>query len=171
MKSAIYAVLVIILIVAGGFYYYRSNYFGTVDVYVTTGNADPVYLTISSIMIHSTSGQWITISNKSTTVLLGGNLSFLASGTVPTGNYTELRLIVTSGIVEIGGINISVSVPSGVLKVPIVAGGLHVSGSTTKRLEIIIGPHLVSVGNGKYIISPVITAEQFDSLNIPTYFS
>jgi len=47
MKSAVYAVLVIILIVAGGFYYYRLTYFGTVDVYVTTGNADPVYLTIS----------------------------------------------------------------------------------------------------------------------------
>ncbi|MDG6927932.1 MAG: DUF4382 domain-containing protein [Nitrososphaerota archaeon] len=159
-RIAVYGIIAIIIIAAGGYAYYRYAYFGTVDVYVTTGNADPLYVTTSSIMLHSTSGQWITVSNKTTTVLLGGNLSFLASSTVPAGNYTELRLVVSSATVEIAGFNVSVTVPSGVFKVPIIAGGLHVSGGAASRLEIIIGPHLVSTGNGQYIISPVITAKQ-----------
>ncbi len=160
MNKAVTAIVVIVIIaLAGaGLYYYTSH--GTVEVYVTTGNSDPIYLTISSIMLHSKSGQWITVSNTTRTVLLSSNLSFLASASVPAGNYTEVRLIISSATVTIGGVNISVTVPSGVIKIPIIAGGLKVSGGSTAKLEIIIGPHLVSTKSGKYILSPVITAMQ-----------
>ncbi len=158
-KSVLAIIVIVIVAVAGvGIYYYSS--YGSLDVYVTTGNSDPIYLTISSIMLHSKSGQWITVSNATKTVLLTSNLSFLASSTIPAGNYTEIRLVISSATATIGGINISVKVPSGVIKIPIIAGGLKVSGGSTSKLEIIIGPHLVSTGNGKYIFSPVITARQ-----------
>ena len=160
MNKAVTAIvaIVIIALAGAGLYYYTSH--GTVEVYVTTGNSDPIYLTISSIMLHSKSGQWITVSNTTRTVLLSSNLSFLASASVPAGNYTEVRLIISSATVTIGGVNISVTVPSGVIKIPIIAGGLKVSGGSTAKLEIIIGPHLVSTKSGKYILSPVITAIQ-----------
>lgn len=160
MNKAVTAIvaIVIIALAGAGLYYYTSH--GTVEVYVTTGNSDPIYLTISSIMLHSKSGQWITVSNTTRTVLLSSNLSFLASASVPAGNYTEVKLIISSATVTIGGVNISVTVPSGVIKIPIIAGGLKVSGGSTAKLEIIIGPHLVSTKSGKYILSPVITAMQ-----------
>ncbi len=160
-KGSLISIIIIILIIvalAGAGYYYSS--YGSVDVYVTTGNSDPVYLTVTSIMLHSKSGQWITVSNATKTVLLSSNLSFLASSTVPAGNYTEVRLVISSATVTIGGINLSITVPSGVIKIPIIKGGLKVSGGSTAKLEILIGPHLITTGNGKYILSPVITAVQ-----------
>ncbi len=160
-RAAVYGTIGVIIIAAvtGGYLYYYYSH-GVVDVYVTTGNGDPVYITVSSIMIHSSSGQWITVSNTTKTVLLGGNLSFLSSSTVPAGNYTEVRLVISSATVEISDVNFSVTVPSGVLKIPIVAGGLHVSGGSTAKLEILIGPHIINTGNGRYILSPVVTAMQ-----------
>jgi hypothetical protein len=150
------------VVVAGiGFYYYSS--YGTVNVYVTTGNSDPIlqyYITVSSVMIHSKTGQWVTISNSTKTVLLSSNLSFLASSKIPVGNYTEVRLVIKSATVSIGGINVSVNVPSGVFKIPIIAGGLRVQGGSTSKLEIIVGPHLIMTGKGNYILSPVVTAMQ-----------
>jgi hypothetical protein len=54
-------------------------------------------------------------------------------------------------------------VPSGVLKVPIIGGGLRVRGGSTADLEILVGPHLVTTGGGRVILSPVMTAEQVPS--------
>ncbi len=152
-------IAIIVIAAAGGYYYYVTSH-GTVDIYVTTGNADPIYLTISSVMLHSKSGQWITISNQTKTVLLSSNLSFLASASIPPGNYTEVRLVISSATVTIAGVNVTVSVPSGVIKIPIVPGGLKVQGGKTAKLEILIGPHLIQNGRGQYILSPVITATQ-----------
>ncbi len=158
-KTFLAAIIAVIVVVAGiGFYYYSS--YGTVNVYVTTGNSDPIYITISSVMIHSKTGQWVTVSNTTKTVLLSSNLSFLASSKIPVGNYTEVRLVIKSATASIGGINVSVSVPSGVIKIPIIAGGLRVQGGSTSKLEIIVGPHLIMTGKGNYILSPVITAMQ-----------
>jgi uncharacterized protein YxeA len=161
MKGAlIIAIIVVLAIAATGFFAYLHFEYGTLRVYVTTGNVDPIYLTISSIMIHSTTKGWITLSNTTKTVELTQNLSFLASANVPIGNYTEVRLVVTRVTASIGGVNVSVSLPSGVLKIPIVKGGLRVSGGEVSALALIIGPHIIQEGNGSYILSPVVTAEQ-----------
>ena len=156
-KIAFVAVVLALIAAVGTTYYYYSG--GDVRAYVTTGNPDPLYLTVSSVMLHSKSGAWITVSNSTTTVQLNSNLSFLSSARVPAGNYTEVRLFLKSAQATIGSINVSVSIPNGEVIIPVTMGGLYVAGGSTAYLAIIIGPHLVSTANG-YTLSPVITAKQ-----------
>ena len=81
--GVIAAVVVIVVAVAAvGAYYYMTRG-GTVYFYLTdpgnpfssSSNSSPtaIYLTITSIMIHSTSKGWITVSNKTMTVQLNGH--------------------------------------------------------------------------------------------------
>jgi len=120
--GVIAAVVVIVVVVAAvGAYYYMTRG-GTVYFYLTdpgnpsssSSNSSPtaIYLTITSIMIHSTSKGWITVSNKTMTVQLSSSLSFLSSATLPPGNYTEVRLVVSAVTVQMGPVNVSASLPS-----------------------------------------------------------
>lgn len=161
-KTAVFAAVIVALVAGGSlvaYGYYSTN--GTIRVYATTGNPDPLYLTVSSIMIHSTSNSsgWITIMNKSDTILLNGNLSFISSATIPTGNYTMIRLIVSAVQITIGGLNVSVKLPSSMLEIPIIKQGLEIRGGQTSGLAVVFGPHIVMTGNGSYILSPVLLAE------------
>jgi|BEDMetMinimDraft_2_1075160.scaffolds.fasta_scaffold00005_54 hypothetical protein len=155
---------VLAIIVLGGtitLYYYYSG--GQVNVYATTGNPDPIYLIIQSVELHSKSGGWMTVFNHTVTVQLNDNLSFLSSTRIPAGNYTEVRLTLRGAIVTIGNINVSVSVPSNKIEIPVVPNGLNVQAGSTVYLAVIFGPHLVSNGNGNYILSPVVTARQINA--------
>jgi len=156
--------VVLAVIVLGGsitLYYYYSG--GQVNVYATTGNPDPIYLTVQAIELHSKSGIWMTVFNNTATVQLNDNLSFLSSTRIPAGNYTEVRMTLRGATVTIGNINVSVSVPSNKIEIPIVPNGLNVQGGSTVYLAVIFGPHLVSNGNGNYILSPVVTARQISA--------
>jgi len=172
--GVIAAVVVIVVVVAAvGAYYYMTMRGGTVYFYLTdpgnpsssSSNSSPtaIYLTITSIMIHSTSKGWITVSNKTMTVQLSSSLSFLSSATLPPGNYTEVRLVVSAVTVQMGPVNVSASLPSGVLKIPIIKGGLQVTSGRTAYLVIYMGPHLTTTGAGQVILRPVITAEAYYS--------
>lgn len=159
-RNVIIALILVVIVAAGGFllYYYYTQ--GQVNVYATTGNPDPIYITIQSVELHSKSGNWITLFNKSLTVQLNDNLSFLSSLRIPAGNYTEVRILVKSATITIGNVNVTLTVPSNKIEVPIVPSGLYVSGGSSVYLAIIFGPHLVSNGNGGYILSPVVAAKQ-----------
>ncbi|MGC8613286.1 MAG: DUF4382 domain-containing protein [Conexivisphaera sp.] len=157
--SVMVIAIVIVAALAGVVLYYHYSY-GTVEVYVQGDPSFAVYITVSSVMLHSESGGWITLSNSSTTVQLTNSPQLLTSSTIPAGNYTELRMVVSSAEVTVGPVNVTASVPSGILKIPIIKGGLHVTGGSTAKLEVLMGPHLVSTGNGQYMLSPVVTAEQ-----------
>jgi hypothetical protein len=162
-RTALAAVIAVVIVIAAGAALYYHYSYGSVDVYVQGDPSLAVYVTISSLMLHSNSGGWITVSNATETVQITDTPQLLASSTIPAGNYTEVRLVVSSAEVTIGPINVSASVPSGVIKVPIIRGGLRVSGGSTAGLKILIGPHLVTTGNGQVMISPVVTAEQVNS--------
>ncbi len=163
MNRALIAAVVAIVVAAAGaaaWYHYSR---GTLNVYVEGDPDAAVYVTVSSVMLHSESGGWVTVSNSTRTVELTPSPQLLASSSVPAGNYTEVRLVIASAEVTIGPVNVTAEVPSGVLKVPIIGGGLRVRGGSTADLEILVGPHLVTTGGGRVILSPVMTAEQVPS--------
>jgi hypothetical protein len=162
-RNVVIAAVLIAIVAAGGggLYYYYSG--GQVNVYATTGNPDPIYLTVQSVELHSKSGDWMTVFNHTMTVQLNDNLSFLSSTRVPAGNYTEVRLILKGATVTIANINVSVAVPSNKIEIPIVPNGLNVQAGSTVYLAVIFGPHLVNNGNGNYILSPVVTARQISA--------
>lgn len=152
-------VLGVVIIVSAFLGYYLYNYFnyGQVNVYIQ----DPpnqglaVYLTVSSIMIHQTNGSWITLSNRTITVLLSSNMTFLASSKLPVGEYNEIFLGVSSATVQLGSVNVTAKLPSYVFKVHII-GGLKLTGGSTHNV-LISFPHL-TLSDGEIIISPSVTA-------------
>lgn len=167
MKSSVIAAIAVVVIVvaaAGGYYAYASTRGGEVYVYVedpghSNSSVLGIYLTVSSIMVHSsTTGKWITISNRSETVALSSVPQLLASSSIPQGNYTEVRLYITSVTVQVGSINVSARVPSSVLKIPIVNGGLSVRPGRKAYLVISMGPHVTQTGSGAWLVSPVAVA-------------
>ncbi|MGC9071212.1 MAG: DUF4382 domain-containing protein, partial [Acidilobus sp.] len=82
---------------------------------------------------------------------------------LPAGNYTEVRLMVSAVTVQVGSVNVSATLPSSVLKIPIVQGGLQVSRGRTAYLVIYMGPHLTQTGSGQYILRPEISAVAYYS--------
>ncbi|TRM94433.1 hypothetical protein DMP16_09140, partial [Sulfolobus sp. B1] len=77
MNKLLIAGVILIILIAGGLYGYYYFSTGTVKIYLQDAPSSSqllkIYLTISSIMIHRTnstnSSAWITISNKTITVL------------------------------------------------------------------------------------------------------
>jgi|BEDMetMinimDraft_2_1075160.scaffolds.fasta_scaffold21428_2 hypothetical protein len=149
--------IIVVIVAAGGVFGYQYLSTGQVNVYVKVPS-DPLFFTVNSVMIHSSSGSWITISNKTVTFQLSSNLTMIASSRIPAGTYNEIRLYISSATFEEGGTNLTVSVPSNVIKIPIV-GGMKLSGGSGESLVITGNPHLIQLGNGGIQIGPVFVAE------------
>lgn len=161
MNKLIVIGVVLILIILGGAYYgYYYFSTGNLNIYIQDppGNLQSlkIYLTISSIMIHKINGSWITISNRSITVLLTSNITFITSARIPAGEYNEVFLEISSAQVEMGNLNISAKIPSGVFKIHII-NGMYLKGGSSESL-LISFPH-VTFANGEIIISPSVTAQ------------
>lgn len=166
MKASVIAAIVIVVAVAaaGGAYLATSRSQGSVYVYISdpgrAGNATAsgIYLTVTSIMVHSAStGRWVIITNRTITVLLSGVPQEVAQAGLPPGVYNEVRLYVSSVTVQVGSINVSAKLPSNALKIPIVNGGLNVTAGRRAYLVISMGPHVTQAAGG-YIVSPVAVA-------------
>lgn len=125
---------------------------GTVTVEAQDPPTDPIYLTVSSVMLHSINGSWMTVSNRTVTFQLNGNVTQIAQGQVPSGHYNIIRLYVTSATLQVGGVNITAKVPSNKLDINIVPGGANVTALS--HITILISfPHVTSA-DGEVIISP-----------------
>jgi len=99
MNKGIIGIVIVLLVLVSGIYYgYYYFTTGVVNVYVQdppTTQGYKIYLTISSIMLHkvnASNDSWITISNKTITILLTSNMTFLASSRIPSGEYNEIFL-------------------------------------------------------------------------------
>ncbi|AEA12173.1 hypothetical protein TUZN_0681 [Thermoproteus uzoniensis 768-20] len=139
-------------------YFYLSQ--GRVDVYVSDPPAPnlAIYLTFTSVALHRVGNNsgWVVIFNGSKTIALTHTPQLLVSASAPAGEYNEVFFTVSSATIEIGGVNITARIPSGVFKVHI-TGGMRLSGGSAEKL-LISFPH-VAYANGQIIISPSITAQ------------
>ena len=120
-SKIIISVIVVIALIAGGFTYlnYSNSNTGKVNVYVEDApilNVSAVYITFANFSLHNTSSGWSTHSVKTTTVNILGltttNASLLGSFTINAGNYTMIRLYLTSVRVVIAGVNVSFTLAS-----------------------------------------------------------
>ena len=111
-SKVIISVIVVIALIAGGFTYlnYSNSNTGKVNVYVEDApilNVSAVYITFTNVSLHNTSSGWHTYTLKTTTVnildLTTTNASLLSSFSINAGNYTMIRLYLTSIHVIIGG--------------------------------------------------------------------
>jgi hypothetical protein len=86
----------------------------------------------------------------------------VASGEMPTGDITEIRLVLndSGNTIVVGGVQQSLSTPSGQSsgwKVKLTANPSLVQGVTySLLLDFDAAKSIVSAGNGKYILKPVV---------------
>src|SRR5438128_1248124 len=104
---------------------------------------------------------WHTITTGATvnlfTVL---NVSkVLGKASLPAGKYTELRFNVSKVVVTISGVNVTYTIPSGSLKIPITGTGAQAYGSLTVNVELDLSFKTSEILNPTLTLNPVATAK------------
>lgn len=144
---------------------------GTLSVEITdakpvlpTGVAQ-VFVTIDEVSVHSSGGQWVSLSMAQTPFTMdllqftsGRTTQLVPPATLAPGKYTQLRLGVQSAmIVTDTGQQLPVTIASGDLKTDKnfnfdVTGG----GAVTLTVDFDLSQSLVVTGSGSYKLKPVL---------------
>jgi hypothetical protein len=172
-KKKIVLALALVLVVIGGvvgfFFYAPSN----VQISIRDPPQQPydssiqaIYVTFTSIEIHSANAGndsgWHTITTGMTvnlfTVLNASKV--LGKASLPAGKYTELRFNVSQVIVTISGVNVTFTIPSGSLKIPITGAGAQAYGALTVNVELDLSfKNSEILSNPTMTLNPVATAK------------
>ena len=125
-----------------------------------------IYVSFTSIEIHSASAGdasgWHTITTSATvnlfTVL---NVSkVLGKASLPAGRYNELRFNISAIIVTISGINVTFTMPSASLKIPITGAEAQAYGALTVNIMLDLSFKNSEILNNPTLkLNPVATAE------------
>lgn len=155
------AVIVIVVAAAGTAIFLLNMPTGTLDVSVTdapTSGLSHLYLTVSNIELQGNGNVTFNVSKTKFDLLALTNVTaLLGSNKVPTGNYTMIRFTVTGAVATISGQNVTLTVPSGEIKVP-----YHVqvsSGKTTSITLDITADMTNTSASGN--LRPVVTVKQY----------
>jgi hypothetical protein len=179
-KTFAVAVVAVIVIVAAigvvGLMQTPAAATGTLSIYVKDDPAvwSHVNVTFSQVQVHMASGDnstddnstndssgWRTLSMRNGTVdlvALSNISALLASGDIPAGNYTQIRIVVISvtGVMT-DNTSVTFTVPSGEQKT---THPFHVVAGAANRLtlEIDLNRSIVQTGQGQWRFTPVLGA-------------
>jgi hypothetical protein len=165
--------LVLVLVVVGGvvgfLFYAPSN----VQISIRDPPQQPydpsiqaIYVTFTSIDIHTANAAsdsgWHTITTEATvnlfTVLNASKV--LDKASLPAGKYTELRFNVSKVVVTKSGVNVTYTIPSGSLKIPITGAGAQAYGALTVNVELDLSFKSSEIlSNPTLTLNPVATAK------------
>ncbi|MGI0079105.1 MAG: DUF4382 domain-containing protein [Nitrososphaerales archaeon] len=135
-------------------------------------NVTNVYISYSSIEVHITGvgneSGWYTIAKPGETDLMKVLSVSLTLGSAPvqSGTYNLVRFDIISAQVTYNGRNVSASVPSNVITVPITKGGITVNSGGSAGLLIDLSPTVIPYQNGTAIGFVLVPAAQ--GLPIPS---
>ncbi len=128
------------------------------------GRVTGVTLTEDKIELHSTTTGWIVVANEKKTFNLldlksKKELTFVASTSLATGNYDQIRISVVEMLVRTrDGVVTVAKLPSD--KITIKTSIVIEAGATTSvNLDVLADTSLHITGNGTYIFTPVIKIE------------
>ena len=161
-KSTLYlalAIIVIIVAASGVALYYGSiGSMGTLSVQVkdATSNVSNLYLTISNIELQGSGNSTTTFKTSSITfdLLALVNVSkILGNDSVPAGNYTMIRFTIVSAVATVSGVNETLTVPSGQMKVPT---QFQVASGKTTVIVLEINPGQINISASRNL-RPVVT--------------
>lgn len=171
-RRALPAILLVLVIsgAVAGFLFYAPSYVQISIRDPPQQSYDPriqaIYVTFTGIETHvanaGNSSGWHTITTAATvnlfTVLNASKV--LDRAQVPAGKYTELRFNVSAVVVTITGVNVTYTIPSGSLKVPITGGGFQAYGASTVHMELDLSFKSSEILNNPTLtLNPVATAK------------
>jgi hypothetical protein len=128
MKTWIIAVAVIaVIVVAGaGAYLFLNKPNGVLAIGVTdapvNAGVSHVYLTVTKVILQGDDNSSVSYNLNSTKfdlLRLVNVTKFFGSNSVPAGNFTMITFTVVSAVATISGSNVTLTVPSGQVKVPV----------------------------------------------------
>ncbi len=102
----------------------------------SAGSVSHLYLSITDLMLQGSGNASTSYKVNATTfdlLTLTNVTKFLGKQTVPAGNYTMVRFAVTGAVATVSGKNVTLTVPSGELKVP-----LHFTVLTGKTTTVVL---------------------------------
>ena len=139
--------------------------FAVTDAASSLENVESVIITVGELRVHSASRGWITVSENTKQFdlmkLKNSNvLALLSEAKLETGNYEQIRLMVTKTTVieKTSGKTFDAKIPSGDLKL---VGGLAIEEgkNSTVLFDFLLDKSLHVTGDGKYVFAPVIKLE------------
>ena len=102
----------------------------------STGAVTSIYLTITDITLQGSGNSSTNYKVNATTfdlLKLSNVTKMIGKNSVPVGNYTMVRFSVTSAVATISGKNVTLTVPSGEIKVPV-----HFSIASGKTTTVVL---------------------------------
>ena len=157
------AALVVVAIAAGGFLLLSNKPTGTLVVGITdsplNSNVTHVYLTITGIVLQGENNSTTSYKVNSTQfdlLSLTNVTKMLGSNSIPVGNYTMIRFNVTSAVATISGANVTLSVPSGQVKVPI---HIQVQQGKTTTVVLDVTADMTNI-SASHNFRPVVTVKR-----------
>ncbi len=152
---------------------------GNASAYVKdapTDEFDEIWLNLSEVRVHwagdDDNGTWVTLFNGSREVNLlnfseEGAKAFLGNGSIPVGNYTQIRLNVTDtwGIKDGNRTNITLASGSAMIVRPF---EVTENGTTEIVIDVDLDQSLRQQGNGEWRMTPVIGKVLVDHTDEPT---
>ncbi len=164
MKTWILAAIALVVIVGaiGASMLLTSRPTGKLVIGVTDSpiNSDVthIYLTISDIKLQGDGNSTVSYKINATTfdlIQLDNVTKMLGNNSIPVGNYTMIRFTVVSAKATISGVNVSLTVPSGEIKVPLTDQQLQVKSGMTTTVVIDITANSTNISASKNL-SPVV---------------
>ena len=154
---------------------------GTLQIYLTDApfNADEIKITISKVEVHGVEGGWVTVANfeppkEFNLIELPTVGMLLGETTLPTGHYTQIRLIMTKAEIIVNGTSYDLYCPSGTVmgfgnaRVQVEAQvgktgiklihqfTINANELTELLLDFNAEKSIVKTGNNQYLLKPVI---------------
>lgn len=130
------------------------------------GDYEQVNLVVTGVSIHrgdESSGAWETLKSDTSTYdllqLRNGVFTTLATGLVPAGHYTQVRLHIGEGSnVVVDGVTHPLEVPSGMQSGYKLVGEFDVppGGQVELTLDFDAARSIVTTGNGRYKLNPTV---------------
>ena len=152
-------VAVIIVVAAAAVLLYGGRGNGTVILGVTdapVSNVSHIYVTISNVALQAQGNTTISYKVDSTQfdlLSLTNVTKILGSNSIEAVNYTMIRFTVTSAVATISGSNVTLTVPSGEVKVPV---HFQVKSGETTKIVLDITADMTNI-SAAHNLRPVVT--------------
>jgi Domain of unknown function (DUF4382) len=140
---------------------YAGSGDGTLVMGVTdapVANVSHIYVTISNVALQSEGNATVSYNINSTQfdlLALTNVTEILGSNSIPAGNYTMIRFTVTSAVATIAGTNVTLTVPSGEVKVPV---HFQVKSGETTKVVLDITAEMTNI-SAAHDLRPVVTVK------------
>ncbi len=118
-----------------------------------------IYLTITDIVLQGSGNASVNYKVNATTfdlLALQNVTKMLGKDSIPAGNYTMVRFGITSAVATVSGANVTLTVPSGEVKVPM---HFTIASGKTTTIVLDIAADMTAISTSQNL-RPVVTGQE-----------